>query len=143
MTPSKLRSLHRADCRKFISSTDLKSHPHSLPDFPRDLAADLRDDRCGLTQLRGLQSRIADLSGSINLAYINDLVGVEFFPIVLLSSASCFGSSAPITANGLTRASSRREPKNKVMTRAQRASLVCKVLSLLDYSWFWRRPSQL
>ena len=75
-----------------------------MADFSRDLAPDLRDDRCGLTQLRGLQSRIADLSGSINLTYINDLVGVEFFPIVLFNSASCFRSSTSIASDRFARA---------------------------------------
>ena len=53
----------------------LESYAHTLPNFSGDLAPNCGDHGCSLPELSGLESCIADLTGGIDLAYVNLFVG--------------------------------------------------------------------
>jgi hypothetical protein len=73
-----------------------------LPNLSRDLTSYRGNNCSGLTQNGGLYACLANLASSINLAYIDSLVGIKLFPIIELDSATRLSRSALITTNGLT-----------------------------------------
>src|SRR5216684_2516234 len=80
----------------------LETYAHPLSDFPRNLASDLRNDGCGLTQLGSFKTCIANLTCGVNLAHIDSPICIQFFVVVLLHSATRLGSSTPVAANRFT-----------------------------------------
>src|SRR6266404_4123524 len=78
-----------------------ESNTHPLSDFARNLPAIGCDDRCGLPQLRGFKSSVADLSCGTDLRCVDSLVSAKLQPVVFIHTTAGLRSTSLITTDRL------------------------------------------